>query len=239
MLINITFVKHGLFRYFCFTTIIKIMKKLITLLVCLSTTLLFSQAEKTNKQAIGIHAGTGIGVDYTYKLTKSIAATARYSKLPFKYKGYSLELDDRALNLDTSIDVEHLDLFFSFGKVLRLVVGAGYFTSNKVDVDLTFEDSIFIGDVEFTSDDIGMIQVESDWGQLLPYIGFAIGRAVPKKGLGLAFELGTYYNSKGPGIKLNATGIIENTSDQEVLVQNSLEDNKFLPFLNLRLAYAF
>jgi hypothetical protein len=50
-------------------------------------------------------------------------------------------------------------------------------------------------------------------------------------------ELGTYF-SGAPEVSLDATGIIENTKNQESLLQESFSELKFTPYLSLRLSYS-
>ncbi len=218
------------------------MKNVINLLVCLfCTAIVFSQIEEDNrkKHALAIGAGAGISFDYSYQLNKTFALTAKYSFLKYSVEDYEYELDGEDLTMDGELDFGHADILLSMGGLLRLVVGAGYFTSSTVTSDMTFVDVVEIGAVVFTPDEVGKITIGGEWDQILPYVGVAIGRAVPKKGLGFGLEIGTYYDADGPTMTLDATGIIEGTKNQESLLQESFEDNKFLPYLNLRLAYAF
>lgn len=91
----------------------------------------------------------------------------------------------------------------------------------------------------FTTDDVGNIFRYAEWDGLLPYAGIAFGRAVPKTGFGFGLELGVYYDSDGPTMSLDATGMIEETKNQEALLQESFKENKFLPYASLRFAYSF
>ncbi|NJB82483.1 hypothetical protein [Wenyingzhuangia aestuarii] len=220
------------------------MKKTMILLICLCTSYLFSQqtGEKEKKHALAVHLGTGLGLDYSYKINEYFSATARYSILKYKQEDFDYEIDGKDLLVDGEFDINHIDALFNiapFGKAFRFVLGAGYFVKNDVDVTLSFKDEVKIGEVVFTSDDVGNIFINAQWEGLLPYAGIAFGRAVPTSGFGFGVELGTYYDADGPSMSLDATGIIEQTKNQEALLQDSFKENKFLPYLSLRLAYSF
>lgn len=219
------------------------MRKLL-LTICALFTLGVANAQETKERqhAIGLSAGTGFGVDYSYKLNDHFYATARYGVLKYKHEDYEYEIDGENMSVDGEFDFGHVDALVSiapFGKGFRFVLGAGYFTSSQVDVDMTFTESVFIGDVEFTPDETGEIFINAEWDNLLPYFGIAFGKPVPKTGFGFGLELGTYYDADGPKMSLDATGIIEETKNQEALLQESFKENKFLPYVSLRLAFSF
>lgn len=219
-------------------------KRIIILLICLCVSQLYSQKKDENerKHAIAINLGTGVGLDYSYKINNYFSASARYSILPYKEEGFDYEIDGEDMIVDGEFDFSHIDALISiapFGKGFRFVLGAGYFTKSDVDVTMSFQDEVTIGDVVFTSDDIGQLFINAKWDGLLPYAGIAFGRAVPKTGFGFGLELGTYYDADGPAMSLDATGLVENTQNQEGLLQESFKENKFLPNVSLRFAFSF
>ncbi|WP_010135785.1 hypothetical protein [Ochrovirga pacifica] len=219
------------------------MKKTLILLICLCTSLsAFSQEEKERKHALAIGAGSGLNVGYSYKLNDYFSLTAKYGALKYKQEDFDYEIDGEDLLVDGEFDFTHGDLMLNiapFGSGFRFVVGAGYFMTSAIDVDMTFSESVFIGDVEFTSDDVGHILINAEWDQILPYFGLGFGRAVPKTGFGFGLELGTYYDADGPTMTLDATGLIEDTKNQQELLQESFKENKFIPYVNLRFAFSF
>lgn len=220
------------------------MKKTIILLICLCTSLGYSQEkeEKEKKHAIAVGVGSGINVDYSYKFNNYFSLTANYGLLKTTVEEYEFELDGEDLSVDGEVDFSHVDLKLNiapFGKAFRFVVGAGYFTSGTVDVDMSFTREVTIGDVVFTSDEVGQISIGAEWEGIMPYLGIGFGRAVPKTGFGFGLELGAYYAADGPTMSLTATEIIEQTSNQQSLLQDSFKENKFLPHASLRFAYSF
>ena len=73
---------------------------------------------------------------------------------------------------------------------------------------------------------------------MTPFLGLGFGRVVANKKIGVSFDIGTYFSSS-PMIELDATGIIEQTKDQEALLNESFESFKFIPYASLRLSYSF
>lgn len=196
---------------------------------------------KERKNAIGISGGTGYGFDYSRKLGDKVFVTLGYNALSYLVEDFEAELSGEDLLVDSEIDFSNIELkldFHPFRNAFKLVVGAAYFSSSSINVGAEFSESVFVGDVEFTSDDIGSLNIDSDWGEFAPYVGIGFGRAVSRKGLGFSFNAGTYY-TESPTITLVATNILEQTSDQEGLLNESFESFTFIPYVTFRLSYSF
>ena len=221
------------------------MKKLIAITIL--GLLFYSNAQsqekiKERKNAIGISAGTGIGFDYsrTWKENK-LYLTASYNAFVYSIDGIEQEISGEDLISDTEIDFKNFDIKLSyhpFSNAFKLVGGLGFFSSSNINVLTTFKDNITIGEVEFTAADSGEIDMDFNWGKTAPYLGIGFGRAVPNKRFGFAVDFGTYFSSS-PEITLDATGIIEETKDQEALLNESFESFKFIPYASFRLSYSF
>ncbi|MGY5355018.1 hypothetical protein [Wenyingzhuangia sp. IMCC45467] len=217
-------------------------KLLFTICMLFATGLITAQETKEKKHALSLGVGSGLGIDYSYKINKYFYVSTRYSILPIKQEGFDYEIDGEDMLVDAEFDFSHIDALISiapFGKAFRFVLGAGYFTSSDVDVTMAFKDEVVIGEVVFTSDDVGNLFINAEWDGLLPYAGISFGRPVPKTGFGFGLELGVYYDADGPSMSLDATGLIENTKNQEALLQESFKENKFLPYAALRFAFSF
>lgn len=201
-----------------------------------------TEEKKNYRHAIGISAGTGLGVDYSFKLNDHFYLSASYHLFDYTYEDFAYEVDGENLLLDAQFDYQGIDLRLSihpFKNGFRLVGGYGKFDRSDLLLTGSFENSVNIGDVEFTTDDIGILTIGLTWKQNLPYAGIGFGRPVPKnKRLGFGMEIGTYF--AGPGtVNLQATGIIEDTATQQQLLQDSLGDElTYLPYLTFRLAYS-
>lgn len=226
------------------------MKKIIItiilgLLICSNQ---YSQEEmttdslKVRKNAIGVSFGTGFGFDYsrTWKQDK-LYITASFNSLPYTINGIEQEISGEELLVDTSIDFQNIDLKLSyhpFSNAFKLVGGIGFFQSSNLNIFTTFKNNIVVGEVEFTSADSGNLDINFNWSETAPYLGLGFGRAVPNKRLGFSFDFGTYFSSS-PEITLDATGVIEQTQDQEALLNESFDTFKFIPYGSFRLSYSF
>jgi hypothetical protein len=199
------------------------------------------ETRKNRRHAIGFSAGTGFAFDYSYKLNESFTVTARYNVLDYEVKELEQEVDGEELLIDATIDFKNIDVFFSyypFKSSFRLIGGIGSFSNNTLNVVANFKNSVNIGDVEFNSDDIGELNITTVWKKTAPYAGIGFGRAVPKnKRLGFGLEIGTYF-AGSPDVTLEATGLIEQTKDQEALLQESFSELKFIPYISFRLSYS-
>jgi len=200
-----------------------------------------TKEKKNYRHAIGISAGTGYSINYAFKVNEYFSLNARYNNFKYKHDRIKQELDGENVLIDIETDYQGFDIALSinpFKSGFRLIAGYGSFQSTDLTISTVFAESLFIGDVEFTSDDIGIVTIVSTWQQQLPYAGIGFGRVVPKnKRLSFGVEFGTYF-ANSPEVSLQATGILENTVDQEALLQESFNELTYLPYLQLRLSYA-
>ena len=194
----------------------------------------------SNQHAIGIGAGSGFAVDYSYKINDLFSVSSRFNMLAYSVEEMEEEIDGQNVLIDADIDFKNIDIVFSyypFNTAFRLIGGVGYFTDNSLNMNLSFDEKVTIGEVDFTPDQVGEITIDNKWQQISPYAGIAFGRAVPNSKFGFGVELGTYF-SGAPEVSLDATGIIENTKNQETLLQDSFSELKYRPYLSLRLSYS-
>ncbi|PWG04327.1 hypothetical protein [Polaribacter aquimarinus] len=198
-------------------------------------------SNKERKNAFGISGGTGFGFDYSRKLSDKFYTTISYNSFVYSIKDFEQEISGETLLVNTDLDFTNIDVKISyhpFSSAFKLVAGLGFFSSSNVNISTTFKDNIKIGDVEFNSADSGSLLIDMNWGKTSPYIGLGFGRSVPRKRLGFAIDIGTYMSSS-PEITLDATGIIEDTKNQEGLLNETFESFKFIPYAAFRLSYSF
>lgn len=223
------------------------MKKIILNTLCLFLSFgVFAQKEefketKNYRHAIGIGAGTGLAVDYSFKLNETFYVSARYNIFEYGVKDLEQDIDGEAFLIDADVDFKGFDIALSihpFKNAFKLVAGYGSFQASNLQVDAAFSESLFIGDVEFTTEDIGLLSITTTWKKQVPYAGIGFGRQVPKnKRLGFGIEVGTYF-AGAPEVNLQATGILENTSTQESKLQDAFGELSYLPYVQLRVSYA-
>tara|TARA_R110002126_G_scaffold291189_4_gene450857 strand:+ start:20242 stop:20922 length:681 start_codon:yes stop_codon:yes gene_type:complete len=197
---------------------------------------------KVRKNAIGVSFGTGFGFDYSRSLKKDkLYVTASFNTFALSFDGIEQEINGEDMLADTSLDFQNFDVKLSyhpFSNAFKLVGGIGFFSSSNINATATFKNNITVGEVVFNAEDSGNLDLDFNWSSTAPYLGLGFGRAVANKRLGFAVDFGTYFSSS-PEITLNATGIIEQTQDQEALLNESFESFKFIPYASFRLSYSF
>lgn len=194
-----------------------------------------------NKNSIAFTVGTGIGAIYSRKLSSKLYGSIGYNVFIFSIRDIEQEVSGEDLLIDTDLDYRSLDFklhYHPFGTSFKLVGGFGYFMSSNINIKTTFKDNIVIGDVEFNSNDSGNLLIDINWSEFAPFLGLGFGKLVKDKKLSFAIDFGAYI-SNSPVITLDATGIIEDTKNQEKLLNESFESFKFIPFGNLKLIYSF
>lgn len=225
------------------------MKKIITtimfsLLICGSQ---YAQEEmkdlpKVRKNALGASLGTGFGFDYSRTLKENkLYLTASYNLFAYTIEGVEQEISGEDMITDADLDFKNVDVklsFHPFSNAFKLVGGLGFFSSSNINILTTFKNNVQVGEVEFTSADSGNLDINFNWSKTAPYVGLGFGRAVPNKRLGFALDFGSYISSS-PEITLVATGVLEDTQDQEALLNESFESFKFIPYASFRLSYSF
>ena len=201
------------------------------------------EEKKEYKHAIGIGAGTGLAVDYSYKLNEYFYVTARYNIFDYEHNGLEQEIDGQNMLIDVTTDFSGFDVCVSvhpFKNAFRIIAGYGSFQSTDLTIASVFADKITIGDVDFEAEEIGLLNIGMTWDKQAPYVGLGFGRAVPKnKRIGFGVEFGSYFASS-PEVTLETSGLIEPTgnADQEQLLNESFDTMKYLPYIQLRLSYA-
>lgn len=204
------------------------------------TTEIKKEIIKEKKNAIGVFGGTGLGLDYSRKINKKLFATISFNTLNIEVDNLKQEVKGEVLSINSKFDFNNLDLklaYHPFSNAFKIIGGLGYFSSSNVNLRIQFQNNVNVGDIVFTSDDIGVLEIDSNWSSIAPYLGFGFGRAVPNKKFGFAIELGSYF-SKSPDITLNANGILEETNNQQTLLNETFSSFKFIPNLSFRISYA-
>lgn len=200
------------------------MKKIIFLWAILSIAMMCSpvSAQKElgifNSLSVGVSAGTtGIGIDVATPVTPYFAIRGGVSFMP----GISFDADvdvdlkDPKLEENSSLNLtgnmkrasgELLVNYYPFLSSSFFVTAGAYFGGNKLlkvkghsdklaeYVNGGNQASIIIGDQEIPVDKNGNVSGGFKVSGFRPYIGVGFGRAVPKKRIGVQFELGVQFH---------------------------------------------
>lgn len=220
------------------------MKKIIFLWAILSIAMMCSpvSAQKElgifNSLSVGVSAGTtGIGIDVATPVTPHFAIRGGVSFMP----GISFDADvdvdlkDPKLEENSSLNLtgnmkrasgELLVNYYPFLSSSFFVTAGAYFGGNKLlkvkghsdklaeYVNGGNQASIIIGDQEIPVDKNGNVSGGFKVSGFRPYIGVGFGRAVPKKRIGVQFELGVQFHGS-PKLYSSAGGLSGALADSD------------------------
>ena len=119
-----------------------------------------------------------------------------------------------------------------------LTGGAGYTWRPDLKANLIAEGNVKFGGLEISEENVGVINANLRWRNVLGYAGLGYGRSTPVRRLGFAVELGCYYLG-APTVDLQYTGFLETTNiDEQIpVIQNNLRNYRFLPSLQFLVTY--
>lgn len=212
--------------------------------VCLQS---YAQEEteiKEKKNALAVSFGApGLGLEYARKLSPKFSAKLVWHSFNLKdFDQKDLDLNGDKVDLLANLEVAIIDFGIEYlpfkNSSFKLTAGLGFLSKVNLNSVITYTEDVTVGTVIITKQDVGEVVADVTWSGVAPYIGFGFGRAIPKKRLGFGIEIGTYFTSS-PNVDLTASKLLAPTATQEEKLQNSLEDFKFIPRIQFRLAYKF
>ena len=212
--------------------------------ICLHTSAQDDIEIKERKNAFAVSFGSpGMGLEYARKLNSKFSAKVVWHSFSLSdFSQEDLDLNGDKVDLLANLDVKIIDLGIEYlpfkNSSLKLTAGIGFLSNVNLNSVFTYTEDVTVGTVIIKKQDVGEIVADVNWSGAAPYLGFGFGRAIPKKRLGFGIEIGTYFASP-PTVNLTASKLLAPTASQEENLQNSLEDFKFIPRIQFRLAYNF
>ena len=206
-----------------------------------------STFNKTPNSSFSIFGGvTGIGLEFSHLIIPSRRLYLRagishigYSKL------YNFEYNTRSfikIDPDLRLGIVYLGVdYLPFKKSsLYITTGIGYTYNVKTAIFANTTTGLDISGTFISAEDFGKVNFEMKWNKIVPFIGIGIGRAVPKKRIGVSAEIGTYYIGS-PKLSMEYTGILEITNIDEALpkIEKNMAGYAFLPYLMVKVRYGF
>ncbi len=223
----------------------KILRAPAALLLCI-VLLSFNSVTFAEGIAVGGRVGTlGVGGEIIVGVLPTLNGRLGIHKFKYSYDGTESDVDyDIDLNLDSwnaLLDWYVLNAFHLTGGFLS--------NNNTLDVsaNLKPEESYTIGDVEFSSNQIGTLTGSLDFENTAWYLGIGWGNPVEKNSrLSINFDLGVVFQGS-PRTTLSATGGIlsdndifkENLKKEESDLENEIDAFKYYPVLSLGIALRF
>lgn len=198
-----------------------------------------SKAPPSHKFGIALKLGTTPGVDLAHRISPKVTVVLGYTH--FKYTANTaINTADEEVKLDAGIKMSAasgLVEYHPFRKSsFKLLAGVTYINQGQLSVLVTPEGSYTFGTTVFTPEEVGNVSLAVDYGKsAAPFVGIGFGRTVPKRRVGIGFEMGTYY-TKSPVISLAGKERLSSMSEQQAQVQENMKDWRYWPAMNLRLA---
>ncbi|SDS20816.1 hypothetical protein SAMN05216503_2326 [Polaribacter sp. KT25b] len=201
-----------------------------------------SASEKKNALAVSF-GSPGLGLEYARKLSPKLNAKLVWHSFNLKdFEQEDVEIKDDVVDILANLEVAIIDAGIEYlpftNSSFKLTAGVGFLSNVNANGVITYTEEVVFGDVTVSKNDIGEINADTSWSGVAPYLGVGFGRAIPKKRLGFGIEFGSYFTSS-PDVKLTATKLLAPTAEQEENLKEALTTFKFIPRIQLRLAYSF
>lgn len=186
--------------------------------------------------AIGLNLATnGVGLQFAQNIgdAKMLAVRVGGMYMPLKLTNYEYNFDGTKLIINGDIklgSIQALVDFHPFKNAIKITGGLAYMLSD-INATAKVKDSVSQGDIMISPDEVGQIDVGIKVGPICPYVGIGFGRAVPKTRFSFNFEIGGYYITK-PQVSFKASGMLEPTSSQEIVLQDNMKGFTWLPMMN-------
>lgn len=178
----------------------------------------------------------GIGANFRYVFNKLIAA--RVGGSIGQVSANNLFTSNGSNKTTASFSSIHaLAEFFPY-KMFRLVSGVAYLPKTQVLVQITQTEDQTVNGFNFKADEIGTLDITSNWGKFAPYLGIGIGRGVPKKKFNINYDLGLYYISS-PTVTVVGTKRLQDNEPNAAIIQNNLKGYRFMPVSQISFNYKF
>ncbi|HOY09002.1 MAG TPA: hypothetical protein PLB05_02875 [Candidatus Omnitrophota bacterium] len=218
---------------------------ILTLIAALCVpALAFAESGYGSRLAIGLQGGTlGGGVEGIIKIHDQFNTRIGVNGFDFDYDGTEDDVEyDFELKLFT---VSALVDWFPFSNNFRL--SAGFMVNgNEINASAKSSDDYTLGDVTYTSSQVGTLKGNIGFNDLAPYLGIGYGNPFGADGSWLlSLDFGVMYQGE-PEVDLSADGLLANNpaflgdlQREEDNLENDISAFKFYPVIALGITYRF
>jgi hypothetical protein len=198
----------------------------------------------TGKYAVSGKASTlGLGGEFTTSVTSNINARVGINTLDIDFDDEEIEDIEFDLGIDLSSYTAMLD-WYVFNGSFRLSGGI-ISMDNKVDLKARPSESIEIGDIEFTPEEVGTLYGGIKNDEVVPYLGIGWGNPLTQsRRWGFTCDLGVAFTSS-PDVTLIAIGgtnppeLEEELAKQKNDIEDFFDQFKLYPIIALSFFYRF
>ena len=206
-------------------------------------------AQASATTSVGIHAGTqGFGLHLSQALSPQFGLRLSGSYAPYNFSRartwggnhYDLEMKSRFSNLLLQAEYRPFNQEGKkdFASKLAITVGGAFFFQSEANATGVPTDDYVLGDLIIDREDIGTLDVKSEWKSVAPYAGLALRELRLGSALSLNIDLGSHYLS-APKVSLTGDKLLSGNEANEAILENNLKNYRWLPVLQLGLSYSF
>ncbi|WP_157557847.1 hypothetical protein [Niabella aurantiaca] len=197
----------------------------------------------------GIHVGTqGFGINAGYQLHHRWVAVLATSYAPYGYtatrtlgkNAYDIKMKEQLGNVQALIGWKPFSGVHTGRFLQRLYIQGGVAAFYKEEANATAKpkEDYQYGDIIIKKEDLGKVNAQVTWNKIAPYGGLALRGLELGGRFAFNADLGTYYLSK-PQVHMTANNLLSENVSQEAAVQKNLSDYRWLPVLQVGVAYHF
>ena len=201
-----------------------------------------TDSTKSAKKPMSLQVLTGtqgIGANFRYVLNKTVGFRVGGS---YAAAGINDKIEMEGFNSKNrasgKFNTAHLLVELMPQKFFRVVAGAAYLANAEATIHFEPKDSQSFNDITLTPAEIGTLDFQMDWGTFAPYLGFGVGRGIPKKKFNVNIDLGAYYLSS-PTVKAIGTKLLTNNDPNAAIIQTNMKDYRFMPVAQLNFNFKF
>jgi len=199
------------------------------------------QNPPVHQESFQLTTGTqGLGAEFIYGLSAKLALRGGASFIPltvnnaFPVSGLS---SDNTLTAHFSNIHFMADLTpFQNAPFFRVVGGAAYFMQAKGDFEVQPTGNYTYGDINLTPQEVGKLDMNTDWSGVAPYLGIGLARLFPLHRFNVNVDLGSYYLSQ-PQTSVVGTGLLDGNSSQNAQFGKNMSSYRFLPVAQINFSF--
>ena len=192
----------------------------------------------------------GIGLSTLGANIKLAQSLSHNINLRLEYNGASYDTDGATNGVDYNLDLDlsSIGLLFDWHALnngFRVTLG-GLYNDNRLSANSNLNGAnLEVGDMTFTSAQVGQLQGDISFNSFSPYLGVGWGRAV-HQGYSFNFDLGVVFQGK-PDVDLRSVGglfsnnalLLSEIETEERELQDDLDIFELYPVISFGLSYTF
>ena len=192
----------------------------------------------------------GIGLSTLGASAKLAQSLSENINLRLEYHGASYDTDGATdgVNYDLDLDLSSVSLLFDWHTLnngFRVTLG-GLYNDNRFSASSNLNSAnLEVGDMTFTSAQVGQLQGDISFNSFSPYLGIGWGRAV-HQGYSFNFDLGVVFQGK-PDVDLRSIGgslsnnalLLNEIETEERELQDDLGIFDVYPVISFGVTYTF